>query len=253
MYGWLQSIEFKSVFIERFLTPIITSTILILVWSSIYQVQDVVGGFTWSQMVAYLIINQIMIEMMFYDVRSTIGNKIRSGTIIMWLVRPVNMFKALTLENFGSAGLRFMSMTVIGGLLLFLLPLGISFSQHWWLLIIHFLLIFVFDFFIMLTIGLLSFWFVETWGFHAVYGIIRYTLAGVALPLSVFSATIQNVLAYTPFYHAQYSFASAIIQPTSMVQILEHIVVLGFWSLCAVALSYIVFSYAKKKVQVFGG
>jgi ABC-2 type transport system permease protein len=200
--GFKKSIEYKSYLFGIFLSPFLIGFFYYFIWKFIFENKYLnyvkegvfngnfssftIGGFTFSEMIVYLIIGLLINSVRSQDLPREISQLIKSGDITIFLCRPVNFVKSVVFESFGSKFLRILIFMIL--LIFMTYFFNINYPKGFLLIIFLFYAIFMvlFDIFLYILIGGLSFWFVEIFGFQNSIEHILWILSGRALPLSLF-------------------------------------------------------------------
>ena len=161
----LGQLSLKKEFIYRidFLFSIfVVPTILVVnyfVWKAVFSLNEIVAGFTFDQMMAYLVFGQLISIFIFNSTSGEIQRKVQSGDFAQDLLKPIHMFYFLlagaTSARFLAFFLEVVPLTVIAWLLFkFTIPQGIVLG----LFIVSLVLAFMLNFIIAFIVGLIAFW-----------------------------------------------------------------------------------------------
>lgn len=257
--GFKKSIEYKSYLIGTLVTPLFMGIFFYFIWSYIFQVKSggvsgyLIGGFTFSEMILYLIIGLLIQTAKSTEIAQKISETIKSGDIATYLCRPVNFVKSLLFDSFGEKIIPFsmfavllVVMTKILGLNFPALPIIIIF-------IIYGILLIFFQIVLDIIIGGFSFWLTEIWGVQSSISQVLWILSGRALPLSLFPTMFQSILAFTPFLYLEYTFASIYLGKIELLQAIKYMGIFSIWIVIFIIIMILVYKRGFKKLEAFGG
>lgn len=257
--GFKKSIEYKSYIIGVLTTPLFMGIFFYFIWSYIYAVKGggdpnyMIGGFTFNEMLVYLIIGLLINATRNSDVSERISEVIKSGDISIYLCRPVNFVKSLLADSIGTKVINLVMFAILLILMTWIFNLPYPPATIFFIFIIYAFFMILFDIILYIIIGGLAFWFVEIWGIRASIEQILWILSGRSLPLSLFPVWIQGALAFTPFLYLEYTFARLYL---GKIPVSEAFIALGIftiWIILMFLLMKFLFSKGFKKLESFGG
>ncbi|MBP9717803.1 ABC-2 family transporter protein [Candidatus Gracilibacteria bacterium] len=175
--------------------------IALFLWKAVADASGgTVGGYTFLRIMQYFFIIQILSGFVFTRVGFEIVNDVYRGDFANYLLRPLNYLGfRLTYELSKNVFRTFCALLIFGTLLFFLYG-GISLSL--WKL--GFLLIaavgsYLINSFIVMSIGMLSFWVVSANRIIFIYFGMLTIFSGMIIPVDLFPTSIQNIMQYLPF------------------------------------------------------
>lgn len=222
------------------------------VWTAIDASGTIQGGLT--QVLTYLVIGQVVSNTAFIEVESFFGERIRKGTIVNELKRPVSLRIQVYSQEAGralfdllarglpvlAAGFLFFSVSLPSAsqLALFLVSLFLSFN-----------LVFLFSY----MTSMLIFWTKVGWSVRMTRTTIQGLFSGVLFPLYLLPPDLKTVFDILPFQSmADGPISIFLMQRTGM----DALMVLGkqfFWILMLTVLGELAWRKARKKLTVQGG
>ena len=257
--GFKKSIEYKSYLIGTLTTPIFMGIFFYFIWSYIFQVKGggdpnyLIGGFTFHEMVLYLIIGLLIQTAKSTDISQKISEIIKSGDIATYLCRPVNFVKSLLADGFGEKIIPF---TMFAGLLIVMTKfLGLNFPDFSIIIIfiIYGIMLIFFQIILDVIVGGFAFWLTEIWGVQSSISQILWILSGRALPLSLFPQAFQVILAWTPFLYLEYAFASIYLGKIGLTTAIKYMGIFGIWILIFLLILRWVYNKGFSNLESFGG
>ena len=267
--GFKKSIEYKSYIFGVLTTPLFMGFFFYYIWQYIYQIkyeaaikagefvgnlsQFTIGGFTFNEMLVYLIIGLLINASRSADISNRISEVIKSGDIATYLCRPVNFVKSLLFENMGGKVINLFVFIILLIIMTKLFSLPYPKGSIFIIFIFYALLMILFDIILYILIGGLSFWFVEIWGIRASIEQVLWILSGRVLPLSLFPIWAQTFISYTPFMYLEYTFARLYLGKLSIYEALHAMGIFVFWIFILSLLMILLYKKGFKKLEAYGG
>lgn len=257
--GFKKSIEYKSYLIGTLTTSIFMGIFFFYIWQYIFEVKGAgvadytIGGFTFPEMIVYLVIGLLINTARASDISDRISQMIKSGDIAIMLCRPVNFVKSLLADSFGgriiNMGMFFILLIVITKVAGLAFPLPSLFALF---IVYGFLLIF-FDIIINVMIGGLAFWLTEIWGVRSSIQQVLWILSGRALSLSLFPSWMLGFLRWTPFFYLEYTFASIYLGKLGFQEAIRAMGIFMVWIVILIILMRLLYKRGFSKLTSFGG
>lgn len=227
-------------------------------WKAIFSQSQssTVYGFTYSQMVTYVILANVIAQIVHTGFEYTMSDNIRTGEINRFLIMPISYFGYLLASFVGNrlfsllASLAIMSALLFGAVMfldvdaslvrfsLFALALFLS-------LALNFMLFFL--------IGLTAFWTVEASGIFEAARIIFLILSGGIFPLEVFGPFWKDVFSWLPFQYV-ISFPVEIFNGRlNDASMLNHFGMQLFWIISLAGLCQLLWKAGTRRLVAVGG
>lgn len=255
-----RQMSYKVGFFMRILGGLVQVMITYYLWVAIFNSSEtgVVQGFTKNDMIVYVIITYIVMQMINISMEWTIADDIRSGSIATNLIKPISYEKRILAESLGESFKNTVTIALpvwiifylykfvvqgvtppnIGTLALFLVSL-----------ILGYILIFLFNFIFSLS----AFYVTYIWGFILCKWMVINFFSGQLIPIDFFPATLKNALDYLPFSGMSYTPVMIYLGKYSTNQIIFSIGVQVIWIGILYILYKILWAKAIKRVTVLGG
>lgn len=257
--GFKKSIEYKSYIISALTTPIFMGVFFYFIWSYIYQIKSdgvvgfTIGGFTFEEMMVYLIIGLLINSARSSGISDGIAQTIKSGDIAIYLCRPVNFVKSLLFDGMGAKVIPLLSFIILLGIMTFTFNLPYPTATIFLVFVIYAIFMLIFDIVLYSLIGGLSFWFVEIWGIRASIEQILWILSGRVLPLSLFPSWFLSIIQFTPFFYLEYTFARLYLGKIGLSDAFFALGIFIFWTFLLGLVMIYVYRKGFKKMEAFGG
>ncbi len=247
--------------ILRFL-PMITT---ILLWRAVYLgtgsesavSSKKLGGFTYREMIAYLLL--VHISRMFSSMPSLatgIARDIREGTIKKYLIQPLDMIGYLVSYR-AAHKCAYITMSCLPYALLFLACAGFfdGFPDAWTMLAYacSLLLGFLVGFFFDCCIGMSGFWFLEVTSFLYVINTINFFLSGHMFPLDLLPSSWVTLLKLLPFQYLAYFPAAVFLGKIQGLDLVKGLLLEAAWAVSLVLLARWLYARGLRRYSAYGG
>ena len=160
-----------------------------------------IGGYTALQMSAYVWWSQAMLGSVSLWGRTPLSSRIRSGDVVVDLVRPIDLQASTLLTEIGNRLFplfpRGLPMVAIGALVVGMAPPQDALAAA--LAPLSFLLAVAVSAALGYAVSLAGFWLVETRGVEMAYMVASTFLAGLNVPLNLFPSWLRTIAEWTPF------------------------------------------------------
>lgn len=180
--------------------------VFIQLWTVTFEVADVstVAGFDRTRMVWYLVLTETIV-MSCPRLSSRIDGEVKGGDVAYQLGRPYHYAWFHYALYLGEA-LLLLPVNFAVAALLALLFVGVPEVSllAGMVILLAIMLAISLNFVIELIIGLLAFWFEDTFAFFWIYQKVVFTLGGMLLPLDLFPPILRSVAANLPFTSIAY-------------------------------------------------
>jgi ABC-2 type transport system permease protein len=250
--GFREATAYRFNAVMSLVASVLYLVMVYAIWTSIAASGQLAASL--SGVLTYVLLGQVVSNSVFVDVESFMSERVREGTIVNELKRPVSLRSQVYCYLFGKTlfnvvtkgvpvlaiGFLFLDMQVpsITNAFAFLAAMFLSFN-----------LVFVFSF---LT-SMLIFWTEIGWGIRAMRSNIQQVFSGVLFPLYLLPAGIASVFDVLPFK----SMADGPIRIFTMNatggQVLDIFGLQVFWIIVIALFGELAWRKAKNKLTVQGG
>lgn len=213
--------------------PMVTT---ILLWQAIYKGsgQEVLAGFKYREMIAYLLL--VHISRMFSSMpglAAGISREIREGTLKKYLIQPLDLLGYL---------ISYRTAHKITYILMAALPYGIIFyiCRHYFdglpsapiclAYVISLLLSFLIGFYFEAAVGMVGFWFLEVTSILYIVITLNYFISGQMLPLDLLPPFWAGLLKAMPFQYMAYFPAVVFLGKVQGSELLWGLGLEAFWA-----------------------
>lgn len=174
------------------------------IWTAIYGDHSTLGGLELNQMIRYFGVTTLISYLTMDFADWNLSMLIRTGKFLTFHLRPVHHRSFALFQKLGHRSLGFL-FEFIPCLLIFIFIFRIDMtpaSYLWAFLSIT--LAFLMNFYVNYTIGLLSFWLVQSDGIRGAFMLLSSVFSGALLPLSLFPVWLQSIQFFLPFQYIAY-------------------------------------------------
>lgn len=247
--------DFMLATVLRFL-PMITT---ILLWQAVFtgSGQDELSGFTYRNMIAYLLL--VHISRMFSSMpglATGIARDIRDGNLKKYLLQPIDM-QAYLLAYRGAhkvayiataglpyAGLFFLCREFFDGF-----PEPPIFAAY----VLSLLLAFLLGFFFEVCMGMVGFWFLEVTSLLYVVNTLNFFVSGQMFPLDLLPAPWSELLKALPFQYLAYFPATVFLGKIEGWDLVRGLAVQAGWTLAFILVARWLYQRGLRRYSAFGG
>ncbi len=222
-------------------------------WHAIYQTKTAIAGLSLNTVVAYSLMGRVTSGFLGNPGSLNIGNRVRRGTIVHDLVKPMDLHTQLLFQSLGRAAFRLVSTGIpILVILRFTkalktptLPIVVLFMAS---VFLGYVTLFSISFFS----AILTFYIKTETGIDELYSVVSL-LSGEFIPLEFFPSWLNAAATVLPFkaiYYIPMAIWSGIVDPSSAA---SAFVTQALWTIGMVIVSKIAWSGAVKHLTIQGG
>jgi ABC-2 type transport system permease protein len=248
--------DFFLVTFLRFL-PMITT---ILLWKAIYHSsgQSSMAGFSFSDMIAYLLLVQI--SRMFSSMPGLAGGiarDIREGTLKRYLIQPIDLIGYLLSYRMAHKCAYIVSSTIPYGVLFFICA---PYFEHlptdaltWLAYAVSLLLAFLVGFFFEASVGMVGFWFLDVTSLLYIVMTLNFFVSGHMLPLDLLPPFWVTILKILPFQYMAYFPAVVLLGKVQGAELVRGLLLELAWAIVFLGLARGLYRVGLKRYSAYGG
>src|SRR3990167_6903901 len=90
--AWKRSLTYRFKVLSYRVGEVMEIVVLILMWSAIYNTQDMIAGFTKKEMITYILIGNLINVTVRNFLSEVVAGDIKDGRLSIFLVRPMSYF-----------------------------------------------------------------------------------------------------------------------------------------------------------------
>jgi ABC-2 type transport system permease protein len=202
--NFLNNIIYFGEFFFKALFILLILFIFIHLWMVIYKDKPIIDGFTMAMVVWYLLFTESIVTST-SSVIKDVNKEIQSGDIAYQLNKPFNYVGYHLAKSLSYRVICFSTVFILGSILVYYMVGGFAFNLATIpLILIILILALLLDFFMIMSIALLAFWFEDTNSFYWIYSKILFTIGGMLLPLEFFPSWLSKLSQALPFSYVAY-------------------------------------------------
>lgn len=257
--GFKTAIAYRSELIGYFIGESLYNIALIFVWKALFlnTGNTAYNGFTFTQIVLYLLLSGIMSFMDESDSLFILGEEIRDGNIVMRLIKPVSLDKSILYFELGNKLLMltcvFVPSVVFVGIY-FNFAYGITFPVSSYVLFsLSMIISYFISFYFNMLFGFLSFYLLNLWGVSMLKTAVVKFLSGQVIPLFLFPEIVEKVFSILPMAAMTYTPVMIFLGKYSRRVLLFNLAVQIFWLFFFYSICQIIWKRVQHKLMVQGG
>ena len=252
---WQRALTYRFTVLTYRIGEICELLVLILMWRAIYDGQEMIAGFTFAEMVTYLLIGNFFQAIIRNFLSGVVARDIKDGRLSMFLIRPIGYFHYILVQEIGRISLA----TILSVLSQFLVILFFLHIFVWNFDGLTLLLIFVMIFLAFLVelllsylIGLIAFWTDEVDGLYASLERIKKFFSGGYFPIHLLSSLFVQLSFLFPFAYSFYIPAQLYLKKIDKSIGLQGILIQCLWMIILYAIIRFVWQRGLKKYEATG-
>lgn len=212
------------------------------------------GKVTLKEMVSYTIISHVMFCIIQSTSINSLNNKISSGDISLYLIRPYNFKVYMFVETIGESFVSFVFQSLpllVIGIIVYKINLpNIEQAIFFFVSLANaYLIYFLLSFLCALT----SFWFIQTGPIEIILSGLIKIFSGVWVPVWFFPDKIQKLIQLMPFKHIYFSPISIYIGKLVDKDAINTLIIQFFWVISLYSLVWYFWKSGERKLMVQGG
>lgn len=252
-----QGLVYRFDYIMKIIGSITSFLVQYYIWKALMLTpQDSVDQtyIVFEQVITYITISAVIKSFMKSGTTKEVNEKIRSGSLAMDLIRPYNFMGMTFCSKLAKIFYQFVFLSLpllVFSILFFKIKFASIFNIFCGIIsiiggiIIMFLLEYI--------LGLLSFWFQQTWMLERLLNDIIRFMSGSVLPIWVFPNSIQTILKYFPFQYIYYKPITMITFGYNSQQMAELYFLQLLWIIGLFIISILLWKKSVRRITIQGG
>lgn len=197
--GFREATAYRFDAVMSLVTSLLYLVMVYAIWSSIAASGELVGGL--SAVLTYIVVGQLVSNSVFVSVEEMIGERVREGTIVNELKRPISLRAHAYFYQLGQAVFRFLTrglpVGIIGWLVLGLpVPGPVNAAIFVVSLFLGYNLVFSLSFMTSMAV----FWTEVHWSIRMMRNIVQNLFSGVLFPLYLLPEQLKTIFYALPFH-----------------------------------------------------
>ncbi|PHM48221.1 ABC transporter permease [Xenorhabdus miraniensis] len=253
---WQRGIEYRFSVFYMIIEAIIPSIAMIFLWRTIYSNGDLIGGYTFSELVMYFIGARFINYFVWYAIDWKLYEQVHEGNLSTLLLKPIDVQAYYFWEMVGD---RLVNI-VLGVIPLMILTiiLGSYFDFHVSLYntfsgILSITLSCILWFLVSWTIGCYVFWTQKADMILFVKEMVIMILAGAFFPIDILPSYIASLIDKTPFPYLAYFPLKILFTDMEEINVSIGLITQIIWCVIFFALGRVIWRQGLKKYVEVGG
>ncbi len=236
------------------ISALLTFFIQVSLWKALLAGNQI-SGMTFEMMIPYVIITYFSSALTYINIAVVIENSIRDGSILYYLITPINYRRYLLCSMLGENTYKACTNTAI---ILFasMLVYGIYFPESLFC-VLGFVISLAFGVMLMFEItyvcGLLAFWIQRTWFIDWFLEAFIIFFGGSAVPLWFYPEILQKVSMLLPFRYVSYEAINIYLGHYDFEMCITKILISVVWIIMLRIVGTFMWKNAQKRVEINGG
>lgn len=256
--GILEAMQYRLGIVIMIIGNLLYLIVVYFLWKAIFasSIIGTVNGMTFTDTLIYLVLAAAIFNFMeMYDIVWHIGNCIRSGNIVLELLKPIQYKKYLFWFYSGRFVINFLFTFLPTFIIVIMLTKGeIKIGINLLFFMISILMSVFINYCIDFFVGTICFYTESIWGINIMKQVIVLLLSGATIPLAFFPTALRNIAYYLPFQSIYNAPLSLLINGNVPIKEIIFTLVTQFvWCVLASVISNIFWKISMKKITVNGG
>ncbi|MDD7383670.1 MAG: ABC-2 family transporter protein [Peptoniphilaceae bacterium] len=248
--GFLVNQIYKEAIVIRIISDFLFIIMQYYIWRAIYKT-NTINSFTFTEMISYIIISKIIVNILPGNVSSDIGYKIKTGDILFSLLTPYSFTEIQLFENIGKSLFKLLVINIPLYLAYFLI-IGINIQIIYLLeFILLISLTYIFYFFFELLFGVIYFYTNSQWGIQNLKYAVLLIFSGKIIPIKFYPSILYKISNFLPFkYFINVPILTLLGKNNNFI---DSIIILSINILIIFMIFNITYKMAIKRLTIQGG
>ena len=258
--GVQSSMAYRMSFLCFILGESLYCFVMFFIWKAVFMASDssTFMGFTMTDMTVYVFLSNLVRFLTSTDSTDELAYEIQDGSIIMRMIKPVNVDYSLLAYEIGSKVMMitcvFLPVMVGVEIYRFVVLGHIAFNiWNFLLFVLSVVLSYLLSFYLNLIFGYLAFFLINIWGFSILKSSIINFFSGALIPLAFFPDAVRVVFEQLPFASLIYAPTMIYMGKYNATEILFVLYKQLIWLGVFVLISRMIWKWAQKRLAVQGG
>ncbi|WP_120461909.1 ABC transporter permease [Paenibacillus aceti] len=243
--------------LARIVTTLVSVFALRQVWTALFTQSASSGtiGMSLDLMLTYATISMILQAFYGPTIVWEISQKIMDGNIVQDFQRPWDFQTSILFRALGKIFAGVITVVIpIAVVTCLFFPIQLPTSIVTWMTFLLSILIgIMINFSLQFFVGLLSFVFVEVWGFEIVLGLVIAFFSGKIIPIAMYPEFLQNLIHLLPFRGLFDIPLSIFVGTVAPAQYLDLLIFQGIWAVILMLIVRVMIRYFQRLLVVAGG
>lgn len=250
---WARALTYRFTIVAYRIGELVEILFLLVMWSALFVDRPVIGGYTFSEMITYVIVGNLITLATRNFLSDFMAREIKDGTLSLFVVKPLTYFRYAVARELGRVTMPFVLslLTQVFVIALFIRQLIVPPSSMIVLLFLAMVVLaFILELFLAYLVGTIAFWTDEVDGIYTTISRLKRFISGGYFPLSLLPAAYVQISMALPF---AYSFFVPTQLYLGKISIQEGLVGIGIQLLWIVLLYGIIKLVWRRGVRRYEG
>lgn len=229
---WFEIVTYRLNFAMWRIRTVLQLLSVYYLWSALATQGNTVFGYTYSQILTYILGTSFIGSIIFATRTQEIGDNINNGDLSIFLIRPINYFGYWFSRDIGDKAMNIAFSIVELFFLYIVLHPPIFIQANIIVILLMILSVFfavILQFLIGCLLGMIGFFSPEVWAPRFIYYILLTFLAGSLFPMDIFSGMFRSILELLPFQYLLYFPLKIYLGQMKISGILQGISIMTLW------------------------
>jgi len=198
----MDKLNFRVSLIVTFAGNIIYLIIIYFLWKAIYlsSGKEIVNGMAFNDTMIYLVLATALFNMMEIFLVWYMGNQVRSGKIVLDLIKPIKFGLYMFFGQLGEVVVNFAIIFLPTVVIVYIVTGGgIPIGKNILLFFFAMILAFIINYCINMLVAALCLFTESSWGINIMKEVIVSVLSGASIPVAFFPDNIKKIVELLPF------------------------------------------------------
>jgi len=252
---WQRGFTYRlSIFAYR-VGEVFEMLVLILMWSRIFENQNVISGYTKEEVITYVLLGNLFSVIIRSFARDRISGDIYKGQLSSYLVKPMSYLTYVWIRDLGRAAFPTIFSILTGATVIFFFrDIVVLPTDPWlWLILIGMLLLaFVTEQLIGILIGFIAFWTDDTDAIYEVVARLKRFFSGAFFPIALLPTLFVTISFYLPFAYTFFVPAQLFLGKMTNAEAAHGLLIQLAWIIILQLLVMFVFRKGLRKYEGIG-
>ena len=253
--GFVDELAYRLRYYTGIFTYLIYVSIYYFIWRAIFAHSSHIEGFDFGQILTYIAVGWIIRSFYFNNIDQDLANQVSEGTLVMNLIKPVNLQLSMIARALGESVFRLAFLTAPTTVVLFLVypvrrPASlVHFAAFFLSSVLSFLIVAGMNF----AVGTLAIRLKSILGLLRAKYFLLELFSGLLLPISFFPGAFQKMLAVMPFQYISYIPVLLYLGKINGSRIPVELGLQAFWVAALLGIGHAMWRWSSRKITIQGG
>ena len=255
--GMMELLQFRLSSVVAVIGNLVYLVIVYFLWKSIYasSATDTVNGMTFTDTLIYLVLATALFNFMEMFLVWEMGDSIRTGKIVIDLLKPIEYRTYMFWSFSGSYVMSFFMTFLPTFLVVFFMTHGaIHLGFNLLLFAISAVMSIMINFSIDFFVGTICLYTESVWGINIMKQVVVLLLSGASIPIAFFPEPLKTIAYCLPFQSVYNAPLTLLINNNmALKSVIETLGVQLIWCIIMIVLSKLFWKISLRKITVNGG